>query len=226
MNISKVLQVASQEIGYVEGSGNYSKYGEWYGGKTKEFANAPWCATFVSWCFEKAGFPLPYIQNSRGFAYCPYGVSYFKKVGRLYKTPLKGDIVFFDWNADGIADHVGFVLDVKNSQSILTIEGNTSHFNNSNGGEVMKRVRTIRSCLGFARIDVDGDRDLRLTNPLTKGTDVQKLQQQLFREGYTITIDGEFGAETQKAVRLFQQAKGLEVDGIVGERTRNILRIA
>ena len=42
--------------------------------------------------------------------------------GRDY-TPVPGDIIFFDWENDGIADHVGIVELVENDM-IYTIEGN------------------------------------------------------------------------------------------------------
>lgn len=105
-----VLRIARNEIGYQVNSGNPSKYGLWYG--ELGFATAPYCAMFVSWCFDKAGMPLPPIQNKKGFAYCPYGVRYFKKAKKFYRSPQIGDIVFFDWGRDRISDHVGIVEQV------------------------------------------------------------------------------------------------------------------
>jgi hypothetical protein len=48
----------------------------------------------------------------------------------------------------------------------------------------------------------------------SKGDDVRQLQKWL-----GITADGIFGAQTRKAVKAFQAAHGLEVDGIVGDQT-------
>lgn len=53
----------------------------------------------------------------------------------------------------------------------------------------------------------------------SRGRDVTELQERLNREGYSLTVDGEFGKETQKAVRDYQKKKGLVVDGIVGKNT-------
>ena len=56
-----------------------------------------------------------------------------------------------------------------------------------------------------------------------KGDDVKQLQTQLIKLGYRLPLygaDGDFGAETDTAVRLFQQKNGLRVDGIVGNNTR------
>jgi hypothetical protein len=50
------------------------------------------------------------------------------------------------------------------------------------------------------------------------GQEVYLLQSLL-----KIQVDGVFGPQTEVAVRRFQQAKGLEVDGIVGEKTREAL---
>lgn len=53
----------------------------------------------------------------------------------------------------------------------------------------------------------------------SKGQRVKLVQQILRNLGYNIAVDGVFGPETEKAVRLFQAASGLEVDGIVGPKT-------
>lgn len=55
---------------------------------------------------------------------------------------------------------------------------------------------------------------LKLTHPNTKGPSVVYLQQKL-----GIGADGVFGSGTDKAVRAFQQARGLKVDGVVGPAT-------
>src|SRR4051794_9251695 len=54
----------------------------------------------------------------------------------------------------------------------------------------------------------------------SSGSDVQALQQRLSDLGFDPNgIDGNFGPGTDKAVRAFQQAKGLGVDGRVGPAT-------
>lgn len=55
-----------------------------------------------------------------------------------------------------------------------------------------------------------------------KGGAVRRLQTWLLDLGYdlgTYGSDGDFGAATDTAVKAFQQAKGLSVDGIVGQKT-------
>ena len=53
-----------------------------------------------------------------------------------------------------------------------------------------------------------------------KGVQVKGLQEMLKGYGYyKATVDGDFGAKTEEAVKAFQKAEGLAVDGIVGEAT-------
>ncbi len=55
------------------------------------------------------------------------------------------------------------------------------------------------------------------------GSDVKYLQDRLVDLGYNVTVDGVFGWRTASAVRAFQAANGLVVDGVVGKETWNAL---
>ena len=67
-----------------------------------------------------------------------------------------------------------------------------------------------------------GTRDLRRG---CHGEDVLALQKQLKEKGYySGDLDGDFGPMTEAAVKAFQQANGLYVDGIVGPITRGVLQ--
>ena len=58
------------------------------------------------------------------------------------------------------------------------------------------------------------------------GSDVAKLQQALIAAGYSCGsygADGEFGSATEAAVRAYQAANGLSVDGIAGQETQEHL---
>ena len=58
----------------------------------------------------------------------------------------------------------------------------------------------------------------------SRGTEVRKLQEQLNKLGYKAgAVDGIFGSRTESAVKAFQRANGLAVDGIVGPKTRKEL---
>ncbi len=59
---------------------------------------------------------------------------------------------------------------------------------------------------------------------MLRGEEVRKLQENLTALGYDCGgADGVFGPKTDAGVRAFQAAHGLEVDGIVGEKTRAAL---
>lgn len=51
------------------------------------------------------------------------------------------------------------------------------------------------------------------------GDDVKLLQSKLNGKGASLSVDGSFGPRTLSAVKNFQQANGLVVDGIVGPKT-------
>jgi cell wall-associated NlpC family hydrolase len=144
-----ITQLGVVEKGGADGkSGNIVPYWDWWKACTGENDQGQsWCACFVSWCFaEVLASSLVAAKNKYGFIYCPDGVNYFKKKNQLVDPTkaLPGDIVFFDWEGKGIADHVGIVESV-GAGFISTIEGNTSAEGASgsqqNGGGVYRRKR-------------------------------------------------------------------------------------
>lgn len=137
----KILEIAAKEVGQGEVplNSNKTKYGKWFG-----FDGVAWCGMFVSWCYAAAGTPLPNIGFSKGFAGCQTAVAYFLKMKLNTKNPVPGDIVFFDWNLDKRYDHTGiFSKWIVIGKTFETIEGNTAIGNDSNGGKVMRRNRTV-----------------------------------------------------------------------------------
>jgi len=141
---SRALSVAKREIGYAERPTNRTKFGAWYG-----MDGSPWCAMFVTWCVVRAADALhttTAFRRGDRWAYVPYVVS--AAVGGRYQlsvtsTPEPGDVVTYDWNGDGTADHIGFFANWvdRGRGTFRAIEGNTSPANNSNGGQVMLRDR-------------------------------------------------------------------------------------
>lgn len=57
----------------------------------------------------------------------------------------------------------------------------------------------------------------------SKGSTVVAVQRRLSELGYDVSDDGEFGPETEKALKEFQRSRQKEPDGVVGPRTLNAL---
>lgn len=129
------------------------------GASVERFQNAtsvpgtgwPWCMAFVVYCAITAGIDLPY----RG-AYVPSFEAWARKAGRWRSTPRRGYAVVFDFGGDGLADHVGIVVEAGQSADV-TIEGNTSSGDTgsqSNGDGVYRRVRPHSQIKGY--VDLRG----------------------------------------------------------------------
>ncbi|HYI20607.1 MAG TPA: peptidoglycan-binding protein [Solirubrobacteraceae bacterium] len=58
-----------------------------------------------------------------------------------------------------------------------------------------------------------------LVKPGVKGARVKALQRLLLHRGADLEVDGTFGAGTEKALKAFQSANGLDADGIAGTTT-------
>jgi len=140
---SKALAQAVTQLGIKESppNSNTTKYTTWYG------LVGPWCAMFVTWCYETVG-DSPSFVKGKNYAYVPYIVS-DARGGRngliLTDAPVGGDLVCYDWQRDGTFDHVGLFEKWTGGGGFTAIEGNTSTSNNSDGGEVMRRSRNTNS---------------------------------------------------------------------------------
>jgi peptidoglycan hydrolase-like protein with peptidoglycan-binding domain len=137
-------------------------------------------------------------------------------------NPLPGDPPHFDYQGDGTID--------LRSQSILAFQQlwnqNHPHERISEDGDFGPQTEDAlkRSpASGFLKAPRDGKpRTLRLAMPRMEGSDVLKLQEGLKKAGIVVGADGELGPGTDKAVKEFQQKKGLIADGIVGQKTREL----
>ena len=112
---TELVDLAKQQVGNV---GGYP-YWSWYGFNSR----VEWCACFVSWCYNQAG------KSEPRFAGCQsQGVPWFQSRGqwgsRDYENIAPGDAIFFDWDLDGSADHVGIVIGTDGSR-VYTVEGNS-----------------------------------------------------------------------------------------------------
>ena len=130
-----ILAAAAREIGYHESAGHRNKFGAWYG-----MNGAAWCMQFVQWCCAQAGVPLPFKTASCGALLRWYRENQPECV---VKEPVPGCIVIFDFPATASeTDHTGLFVRL-DGQKIVTIDGNTSGENDSNGGWVRERTRPL-----------------------------------------------------------------------------------
>ena len=138
-----LLEIARGELGTKESpaGSNQVKYASWYG-----LPGQPWCVMFVMWVFAQAGVALPTRTAS-----CTLLMNAAKKAGTWVTSGyLPGDVVIYDWGANGVPDHCGIVESASGS-AVTAIEGNTAVGNDSDGGEVMRRERQTRQILGAVR---------------------------------------------------------------------------
>ena len=114
-----IVKVAQAQLGNVGGN----KFWKWYGFSS----HVHWCACFVSWCSNECGYIKAGIMPK--FAVVGSGASWFKERHRWASggySPKPGDVIFFDWDHDGVLDHVGLVESC-DGKTVTTIEGNSGN---------------------------------------------------------------------------------------------------
>lgn len=238
LTAKKLTTVALEEVGYLEkksnanltsktansGSNNYTKYGKWIG------ANGDyWCASFVSWCFAKA------FGESEGrtllgcySASCEVIRNKFKASGRYDNTPKVGSVIFFSGSRHSGANHIGIVYKVDNNY-IYTVEGNTSGGSAviDNGGGVAKKTykRGYSRILGYGqpKYDTDSTEGLKNMKTIKNGSTGHSVNilQAILKDVYgkTLSVDGDFGNNTENQLKNVQTKLGLTSDGICGDKT-------
>lgn len=163
----QVLRKACSQLGETEhpSGSNRSKYSLWYG------VIGPWCAMFCTWCSQ--GIVNPWKRGAY-YAYVPY-VRNDAVAGRNHlavtTNPRSGNYVCYDWQKDGTADHIGIYAEEADLKRFIpkafqhalaefgplkkgefwAVEGNTGIGNDSNGGMVMIRKRTMNLVQTFVK---------------------------------------------------------------------------
>lgn len=236
--MKKIVQIASGFLGTREGSPEFRKIIDLYNEKVAKVYGCyrmkytdPWCAAFVSLCAALAG-----ITDFPFSAACQPMYKWGLSKSRYQKNPGDGWLVLYDWDCDGVADHVGIVEGYDTSK-IYTIEGNTSD-------SCARRIysRSNGSVMGFVRIDGPDTGDKTEENTVgeivvndapviskigvlrkgSKGAFVSALQWLLVGRGFSVGrygCDGDFGDDTRAAVMGFQALAGIAVDGEAGPDT-------
>jgi len=215
-------------------------------GRPNEF----WCADFITAVFYECGLPLPLMQHGMkgkqtGAAYCPDIVHYDGAYPLIdVKHAQPADLLLFDWNEDGIADHIELVRKVQSGQ-VISIGGDSGPSNvNAYRGQGGVHQHSWHADTPLIRWVVDSSRLVHFSEPqrphtqparttpswysrvlsytegekMLYGSDVRTVQSKL-----GVVSDGWYGPDTKAAVESYQQARGLSVDGVVGPETAGAL---
>lgn len=235
---SKVVEQAKAWLGKNEKDGSHKEIIDVYNshrplarGYKVSYTDA-WCATFVS----AVAIQLCYTDIMPTECSCNKLIELYKKLGvwveNENRTPNPGDILFYDWEDDGKgdntgrSDHVGIVEKVADGK-ITVIEGNYKN-------AVTRRTLSVNGkyIRGYALPKYDAENaenkegvctvELNVLKKGAKGNEVKAMQTLLIGYGFSCGssgADGDFGSNTDKAVRAYQKAKGLSVDGSCGPKT-------
>ena len=232
---NKVVEKAKSYIGCKEADGSFKKIIDLYNSH-KPLARGykvkytdEWCATFVSAVSIACG--LTDIMPTE--CSCTKMIELYKKLGCWQESdsyvPSPGDLIMYDWEDNGKGDntgqpnHVGIVASV-NGTSLIIIEGNK-------GEAVAYRAMTVNGkyirgyCVpNYAKnTPTAAPTTVSVKVPSLKknatGGAVRALQAILSAKGHSTTVDGSFGPQTESAVKAYQKAKKLTVDGVCGQQT-------
>ena len=224
------------------GSGNWTKYARdlalagYYNGNKNGYA---WCDVFVDWCFYQAcgknASIAQSIQCQTGDlgAACQFSAQYYKSAGRWTTTPTVGAQIFF-YSGGGI-NHTG-IVEKFDGTYVTTIEGNTSdmvarrtygRYDGSIAGYGLPKYGTsIQTDASQSAVEKPQLKMIQVALPeLSKGCTgqaVKSAQVLLKQRGYDIGsygADGDFGTQTENAVKLFQSSNKLTSDGEIGKDT-------
>lgn len=244
----KVVEQAKAWLGCKESDGSFKVIIDTYNSQSKLPRgyklryDDEWCAGFASALAVKLG----YTDIIPTECSCNKMIELFKKLGCWVEdesvTPAPGWFVFYDFqdtsgNGDnkGGSDHVGIVEKVSGN-TITVIEGNYSQ--SVKRRNISVNGKYIRG-YGVPKYDTEttkttetkttkGDytMEMRYLQKGCKGEDVRALQILLIGRGYSCGsagADSDFGNATDSAVRRYQKANGIGVDGVAGPKTMSRL---
>ena len=242
--VEHLLQIASEEVGYTEDHGR-TKYGAWAGDPA-----AQWCAEFQCWCVDQVDqrwgtallrnvYPF-YTSSNTGKNWFIRAGRYVVRKGRVegwgYEwlkgsstfirsgdyIPQPGDWVFFNWGGGSDTEHVSLVefcsRDTYSGEVLIhVIEGNKP-------SAVARDTYGLNdpAILGYGTVHDVADITMCFGN---QGEKVRLLQEKLSYLGFLdpSLVTGHFGDGTAEAVRAYQSARGLQVNGIANMKTQQLL---
>ena len=232
MTASKALAWAASQIGYTrwDDPEEGSLYGRWYTKKHGAYygtSGVPFCAMFTSWCLtdDDGASVIP----GGDFAYVPYGINAAARAGQLVSPMTQaapGDLVCFDWDGDGLADHVG-IVEANYGGWLQTIEGNTSSGaagSQGNGGGVWRRTRDWDSVCAIIRpsygdaTTASGYTDITALQAAVGATADNVIGPDTTKRIYAVVAASSWGGrQFPFGVEYVQSVIGTESDGIWGD---------
>ena len=156
-NLNRVLDIARSYLGVETGTIEHKKIVDAYNsvnpkpvGYTAKYDD-DWCDIFVTTVFQQAG--LSDLIGRECGVQRHIGIMEKKGIWKGRTQPKVGDIVTFDWDGGGWADHIGIVESVNNGV-ITTIEGNSALYAGSTAKTKVNRKTynwNSRYIKGYAR---------------------------------------------------------------------------
>lgn len=152
MDVNKLIELCNASVGYTESNNNDTTFGKWFG-----LNNQPWCAMAASKMFFDAGAIKAVANTKKGFASCDAWLKYLTKNNQI--VPIgqaqRGDLVFFQFDADAQPDHVGIIRSHnKTLKTFQVYEGNTSSGkagSQSNGDGFYLKKRDYKTVMAVSR---------------------------------------------------------------------------
>lgn len=161
--LKELLTIAERQIGTCESppNSNNVRYNTWYYGREVMGSAYPWCMVFCQWVYSQAKVALP-IRTASCTTFMDAAKRNNTYVNKNHLQP--GDLVLynFDGKTTNVATHCGIVTTVDKIK-IKAVEGNTTPANDTNGGEVMLRERSLTYVIGGFRPKFDREEDLDMT---------------------------------------------------------------
>lgn len=177
-------------------------------------SSGAWCCAYVTYLFHK-GDDAKLFYGGKIVVYCPTAIKWAS--ANLAQIPpylaLPMDIVFFDWNLNGVPNHIGFIRERKSCTEVYTIEGNTS------GGIVAQKTRPTKYIQGIFRPHFKATYDI--SKPLTIDGYYGYSSIAMTQKALGCGVDGILGKATVKAL---QKWAGVAQDGSWGVKTSKAIQ--
>ena len=154
--LNNVLSIAQSYLGVEMGSAEHKKIVDAYNsvnpkpvGYTVKYSD-DWCDVFVTTVFQQAG--LSSLIGRECGVQRHIGIMQQKGIWQGKVLPKAGDVITFDWDGGGFADHIGIVESVKDGV-VTTIEGNSSPYTSSGNTKVNRKTYNWNASYikGYAR---------------------------------------------------------------------------